>query len=466
MTAWMSQSEPARLPRQIPFIIGNEACERFSFYGMRNILTVFLIDYLLTAEIPGLVDRQAAAKANFHLFVSGVFFFPLLGGYLSDRYLGKYRTIFWLSLLYCVGQGCLALFVENKVGFYTGLFLIALGSGGIKPCVSAMVGDQFDDKRKHMASKVFAIFYWSINFGSFFASLLIPKTLKLYGPQVAFGVPGILMLIATIIFWAGRKTYVIVPPRGPSPHSFLKVVLSALRTKRSGETHWLDRAKGAHPEAAVEGAKAVFRVITVFLPIPFFWMLFDQKASTWVVQAKSMDPNVFGFVFEPSQMQLLNPALVMILIPLTTGELYPAAKKAGDELTPLRRMTMGLLIGASSYVVAGLIQIPVEAGERLSILWQLAPYVLLTISEILVSTTGLEFAYSQAPIDMKGTLMSFWNLTVTAGNLAVALASALNVFSGPMLFFFYAAFAAAAGVVLGLIARRYVTVDYYQKAAA
>jgi POT family proton-dependent oligopeptide transporter len=117
-------------------------------------------------------------------------------------------------------------------------------------------------------------------------------------------------------------------------------------------------------------------------------------------------------------------------------------------------------------VDAGLIQIPVEAGERLSILWQLAPYVLLTISEILVSTTGLEFAYSQAPIDMKGTLMSFWNLTVTAGNLAVALASALNVFSGPMLFFFYAAFAAAAGVVLGLIARRYVTVDYYQKAAA
>ena len=196
----------------------------------------------------------------------------------------------------------------------------------VVPCVSAMVGDQFDEKRKHLASKVFAIFYWSINFGSFFASLLIPKTLKLYGPQVAFGVPGILMLIATIIFWAGRKTYVIVPPRGPSPHSFLKVVLSALRTKRNAETHWLDRAKAAHPEAAVEGAKAVFRVITVFLPIPFFWMLFDQKASTWVVQAKSMDPNVFGFVFEPSQMQLVNPAMVMILIPLTTGLLYPAAK--------------------------------------------------------------------------------------------------------------------------------------------
>ncbi|MFO0725421.1 MAG: POT family MFS transporter [Myxococcota bacterium] len=453
------------LPRQIPFIIGNEACERFSFYGMRNILTVFLIDYLLVDLLPNTEERQSIAKAHFHLFVSAVFFFPLLGGYLSDRYLGKYNTIFWLSLLYCVGQGCLALFVDNRYGFYTGLFLIALGSGGIKPCVSAMVGDQFDEKRKHLATKVFATFYWSINFGSFFASLLIPKTLKLFGPRVAFGLPGILMLIATLIFWAGRKYYVVVPPRGPSPDAFLKVVWSALQNRGRGG-HWLDGAKQRHPEAAVEGAKAVFRLISVFLPIPFFWMLFDQKASTWVVQAKSMDPNVFGFVFEPSQMQLVNPALVMLLIPLTTGVIYPLSKRLGYELLPLRRMTLGLIVGGLSYVVAGLIEIPVEAGQKLSILWQLGPYVLLTISEILVSTTGLEFAYSQAPIEMKGTLMSLWNLTVTAGNLAVALAAELNVFSGPSQFFFYAGMAGAAGIALGLISRRYVSADYYQRAAA
>ena len=179
-----------RFPPQVPFIIGNEACERFSFYGMRNILTVFLIDYLLREASPDPAVRTSLAKANFHLFVSGVYFFPLLGGYIADRYFGKYRTILWLSILYVIGHACLAIFESNPTGFYTGLFLIALGSGGIKPCVSAMVGDQFTEENKHLVNKVFAIFYWSINFGSFFASLLIPKTLKIFGRPVCTSPPG------------------------------------------------------------------------------------------------------------------------------------------------------------------------------------------------------------------------------------------------------------------------------------
>jgi len=313
--------------------------------------------------------------------------------------------------------------------------------------------------------KVFAVFYFSINFGSFFASLLIPKTLRLWGPAVAFGIPGVLMFIATFVFWLGRHRYVDVPPTGKSPHSFMRVVASALKHRKSSG-HWLDAALGAHPEGAVEGAKAVFRVLSIFLPIPFFWMLFDQKASTWVVQARAMDPRVGPWTFEPAQMQLVNPLLVMLLIPLTTGVVYPAFQRLGYDLVPLRRMTIGMVIGAASYVMAGLINVPVAAGERLSILWQLGPYLLLTTAEILISTTGLEFAYSQAPRQMKGTIMSFWNLTVTAANLAVAVASALNVFRGSAQFFFYAGLALAAALALGLLARGYRTVDYYQKAAA
>lgn len=457
-------SSKDRFPPQVPFIIGNEACERFSFYGMRNILTVFLIDYLLREASPDPEVRTSLAKANFHLFVSGVYFFPLLGGYVADRYFGKYRTILWLSILYVIGHACLAVFESNPTGFYTGLFLIALGSGGIKPCVSAMVGDQFTEANKHLVNKVFAIFYWSINFGSFFASLLIPKTLKLYGPAVAFGIPGILMAIATLIFWLGRHLYVDVPPTGKNPHSFLRVIMSALSNRGSGG-HWLDGARRDHPETAVEGAKAVFRVLAVFAPIPFFWMLFDQKASTWVVQAKAMDPKIGPFTFEPSQMQLVNPALVMILIPLTSAVFYPAMRRVGFELTPLRRMPLGLAVGALSYVIAGSIQIAIDGGAYLSIMWQVAPYIVLTIAEILVSTTGLEFAYSQAPREMKGTIMSFWNLTVTAANLAVALASALNVFTGPAQFFFYAGLALLAALALALIARGYKVVDYFQRSA-
>ncbi|MBL8741501.1 MAG: MFS transporter, partial [Myxococcales bacterium] len=190
---------------------------------MRVNLTAFLAGYLLLQQFPVEDERKAEAKAIFHLFMSGVYFFPLLGGFLADRFLGKYRTILYLSLVYCAGHVCLAAFEGNKTGFLAGLALIALGSGGIKPCVSSMVGDQFDEKRKHLASKVFGAFYWSINFGSFFASLLMPITLKKYGPAVAFGSPGVLMFIATIIFWLGNRHYVKIPPTGGgNPDSFLR----------------------------------------------------------------------------------------------------------------------------------------------------------------------------------------------------------------------------------------------------
>src|SRR4051812_10773215 len=137
----------APIPRQIRYIIGNEGCERFSFYGMRNILTVFLVTSLF-ASLPE-AERAGAAKEVFHTFVIGVYFFPLLGGWLADRFFGKYNTIFWLSLVYCLGQACLAFFVTSQVGFYVGLSLIALGSGGVKPCVAGFVGGPFGQAQKH-----------------------------------------------------------------------------------------------------------------------------------------------------------------------------------------------------------------------------------------------------------------------------------------------------------------------------
>jgi len=522
----MANPPEQKLPPQIPYIIGNEACERFSFYGMRNILVTFLRDWLLKGEIADKAAREAAAKAHFHDFVVGVYFFPLLGGWIADRFWGKYRTIFWLSLVYCVGNAFLAIFVAEKWGFYAGLFLIALGSGGIKACVSAMVGDQFSAHNKHLASRVFQAFYWSINLGSFFASAFIPKVLHdpELGPRIAFGIPGVLMFVATFIYWLGRNKYVHVPPTGRKADGFTDVLLTRLKTG-SWET-----AAAKHSAEAVEGTRAVLKVLVVFAPIPLFWALFDQKASTWVLQATAMNGHIatlmvdlyrmelgawcvalvavflfserltrwFGFevtvvaflgllwrvatmllapqytgwrkvpvVFVPEQMQLINPALVMILIPFMGLVVYPMCKRAGFEMTPLRRMTIGMFVAAASWVAAGLVQQPIDGGAKLSILWQLGPYMLLTLSEVMVSPSGLEFAYSQAPVSMKGTLMSFWLLTTAVGNLAVARLSAplKDVLSGAPLFFFWAAFAALAGVALAIIARQYVVVDRYQPAA-
>ncbi len=516
-TAAVTGSAPdpkAPIPRQISYIIGNEGCERFSFYGMRNILTVFLVSSLLM-HLPE-ADRASGAKDVFHTFVIGVYFFPLLGGWLADRFFGKYNVIFWLSLLYCVGHLCLAVFENNRAGFYTGLGLIALGSGGIKPCVSAFVGDQFDQTNKHRAKVVFDAFYWIINFGSFFASLLMPIFLRSYGAAVAFGIPGALMFIATIILWAGRKHYVMVPPSPPNPDSFLRVSLTALRSGTPGMVlalvgiaagliafafiptigfviafcaalvavitfgglgvWWqLDAARSHHPAEAVEGVRSVLRVLVLFALVTPFWSLFDQKASTWVLQANEMSKPSW---FQSSQMQALNPLLVMILIPFNNLVLYPTLRRyIGIEMTALRRMTAGIVFSALSWVVVGCMQVVLDGGQTFSIVWQILPYALLTLGEVLVSATGLEFAYSQAPQSMKGALMSFWLLSVTVGNLWVLVVNAgvknavVTEFIASTGFgltafqmFFFAGFAFAAALVFGLCARSYRVVDHYRKA--
>ena len=504
---------PAPIPPQISYIIGNEGCERFSFYGMRNILTVFLVSSLLM-HLPE-ADRAGAAKDIFHTFVIGVYFFPLLGGWIADRFWGKYNTILWLSLVYCAGQLCLALFVHNRTGFYVGLGLIAIGSGGIKPCVSSFVGDQFDQTNKHRAKIVFDAFYWIINFGSFFASLLMPIFLKQLGPAIAFGIPGALMFISTVILWAGRKRYVLVPPAPPEPHSFLNVSRTALASNKLGLAFalaggvaalasfllmpsygfviafctalvaviafggigvWLqlDGARGRHPAEAVEGVRSVLRVLVLFALVTPFWSLFDQKASTWVLQANAMTKPSW---FQSSQMQALNPMLVMLLIPFNNLVLFPALTRAGIAVTALRRMAAGIAFSGVAWVIVGAMQLVLDGGNAFSITWQILPYAFLTLGEVLVSATGLEFAYSQAPQSMKGALMSFWLLSVTIGNLWVLVVNAgvknlaVIAFIGSTGFgitafqmFFFAAFAFAAALAFGLCARSYRVVDHYRQA--
>jgi POT family proton-dependent oligopeptide transporter len=508
----VSPDPQAPIPKQIRYIIGNEGCERFSFYGMRNILTVFLVSSLLLYLPEG--ERPPGAKEVFHTFVIGVYFFPLLGGWLADRFYGKYNTILWLSLVYCVGQAFLAMFVTNRTGFYIGLALIALGSGGIKPCVAAFVGDQFDQTNKHRAKVVFDAFYWIINFGSFFASLLMPIFLRHLGPAFAFGVPGVLMFISTVIFWLGRKQYVMIPPAPPNPHSFLRVSRSAIASEMRGQVLaaialataigsfmlmpkfgfviaaclalvaviafgglgvWLqlDAVRDKYPADAIAGARSVLRVLVLFALVTPFWSLFDQKASTWVLQADAMGKPSW---FQPSQMQALNPMLVMLLIPFNNLVLYPALMRFGYELTALRRMTAGIAFAGLSWIVVGAMQLVLDHGNAFSITWQVFPYALLTFGEVLVATTGLEFAYSQAPLSMKGAIMSFWNLSVTIGNLWVLVANAgvqnasvtrfiASTGFGVTAFqmFFFAGFAFAAALAFGIVARTYPVVDHYRK---
>lgn len=439
-------------PVQISHIVGNEACERFSYYGMRSILVVFMTQTLLYQE--------HQAKGVYHLFMSANYFLPLAGGYLADRYLGKYRTILWLSIVYCLGHGVLAFF-ESRTGLYVGLGLIAVGAGGIKPCVTSFVGDQFDKSNRHLVAKVYDLFYFSINFGSFFSSLLIPWTYRWYGPSIAFGIPGVLMALATWIFWLGRKDYVLVAPTGSQQSSqFIGISWYALTHRKAGKS-WLDNAITKFGAEKVDGVKAAWGVFAVFSSVVGFWALYDQTGSSWVIQAAKMDLNVAGYVFEASQIQALNPILVMLLIPVFSWGIYPGVERLGFKVTPLRKMGAGMLVTGISFLMVGAIQLFLDAGVFLSVAWQFFPFLVLTAAEVMISITGLEFAYTQAPPSMKGTIMSFWLLTIAAGNFLTAIVSALNPFNGGAPeFFFYAGLVFAVALSYIWIATRYQERDY------
>ncbi len=408
-----------RFPPQIKFIVGNEACERFSYYGMRSLLALYITTVL------GKTGDQATQVI--HYFIFAVYFTPLLGAWVSDRIWGRYRTILWISLLYCVGHGVLAMSdlmngVEERTWcLYIGLGLIALGSGGIKPCVSAFVGDQFRPEQSHLLQKAYGAFYWSINFGSFFSMLLVPWVKDRAGYGWAFGVPGILMGLATLIFWLGTRHYVQVPPsretRGAGFFRILMFALAHRSERRPGQGFW-DVARGRFTDEEVDGAAAVGPILGVFALIPPFWALFDQHASTWVLQGVRMEPiQWWGMTVKAEQMQSANPAIVMLLVPLLTLGVYP---RIGTWARPLRRIGAGLFLTAASYVAVAWIQGRLDAGERLSLAWQVLPYLILTAGEVLVSTTGLEFAFTEAGKQMKSTIMSFWLLTVAVGNLLVS----------------------------------------------
>jgi proton-dependent oligopeptide transporter, POT family len=378
------------MPPGVPYIIGNEAAERFSFYGMRSILAVFMTTYLMGANGKLAVMNSNEAAGWFHEFVFGVYFLPIFGAMISDGILGKYRTIISLSIVYCFGHLALAI-NDTRTGLFIGLLLIAVGSGGIKPCVSAHVGDQFGQGNQHLLSRVYGWFYLAINLGSSFSTFICPILLndRRFGSHYAFGLPGIIMAVATVVFWVGRKKFVHVPPGGLA---FAREFFS------------------------VEGLRAIGRLFLLYIFVAIFWSLWDQSAGgEWTLQARAMDLHFLGFKLLPEQVQIANPVLILLLVPVFNYLLYPALDRL-FPLAPLRKIGIGLFLIAASFAVIWWIQTRIDAGARPSVNWQLLAYLLLTASEVMVSITGLEFSYTQAPRKMKSMVMAAWLFAVALGN--------------------------------------------------
>jgi POT family proton-dependent oligopeptide transporter len=433
-----------KMPPGVPYIVGNEAAERFSYYGLNSILVVFMTKYLMDRQGHAAPMADTEAEGWYHYFVACVYFLPLLGAFLADALLGKYLTILILSVVYCLGHLALAL-DHTRGGLIVGLGLVALGAGGIKPCVSANVGDQFGKSNQHLLTRVFSWFYFSINFGSAFSTILIPKLLDKVSPEIAFGTPGILMFIATVIFWLGRKKFVHVPPVG------LGNYLREIGTK--------------------ENLKALGNLLILVPFAAMFWALWQQNFSSWVLQAGKMDRHLLGQEWLPAQIQTVNPIFILLMLPLFSYLVYPAIEKV-VRLTPLRKFGAGLFVTALAFLIVAWIQIHIDAGQTPHILWQILAFLVLTAGEVMVSVTHLEFAYTQAPRKLKSLVMCTYLGAVALGNVFTAR---VNFFiqnpdgsvklAGASYFFFFAKVLIATAILFVFVARFYRGKTYIQEEA-
>src|SRR6202012_1059001 len=419
----------SKYPKAVPFIIGNEAAERFSYYGLRSILVTFLVAGFYNPHKIASLTTEAEAHANeiTHLFVTLSYFMPLVGGIMADWFFGKYKVILWISIVYCLGNFFTSSFTTNLSLFTTGLIMIAIGAGGIKSCVSANVGDQFDKSNQDLLSKVYGWFYFSINAGSMVSTMLIPWVYQNYGPRLAFGIPGVLMALATLIFFSGRKKYVRMPPAGVNRNNFIFIsfyALTHLGNKQKGQS-WLDVAKAEYDPEKVEGIKAVYRVMSVFFFTLPFWIVWEQNLSEWVLQAAKMDRTIISigswhYSMLAGQVQTFNPVFLLLFIPLFDYWGYPLFDKMGLKTTPLRRLGVGLVLTALSFAIIAYAQSMIDHGSTPSIWWQIFAYILLSAAEVLVSITGLQYAYTHSPKSMKSTMTGVWYIVVSVGNLITA----------------------------------------------
>uniref|UniRef100_A0A4W6E5R9 Solute carrier family 15 member 1 n=1 Tax=Lates calcarifer TaxID=8187 RepID=A0A4W6E5R9_LATCA len=365
-------------PISIFFIVVNEFCERFSYYGMRAVLVLYF-KYFLRWD-------DDFATTIYHTFVALCYLTPILGAIVADSWLGKFKTIIYLSIVYALGQVILAVSAihditdankdgtPDNMGFHValsmvGLILIALGTGGIKPCVAAFGGDQFGDHQEKQRSTFFSIFYLSINAGSLLSTVITPilraQECGIHTQQkcypLAFGVPAALMVVALIVFIVGSGMYNKTAPQGNIMVKVCRCIGFAIKNRfrhRSSQypkrAHWMDWAEEKYDKLLIAQVKMVLKVLFLYIPLPMFW------GSRWTLQATTMNGDFGILIIQPDQMQTVNPILILILVPIMDSIIYPLIAKCKLNFTPLKRMTVGMFFAALAFVAAALVQIQID----------------------------------------------------------------------------------------------------------
>jgi proton-dependent oligopeptide transporter, POT family len=482
-----------------------EVAERFAYYGFRAILILYLIRSLQYSE------TTAIALYGYNSSLS--YFTPLLGAYLADDCIGRYRTILSLGALYAVGLLLLtgatqisAALLWKRMMSFLGLFLICLGTGGIKPCVSSFGADQlsgptFDsatsedvsgremvsveedrdpfqtgggaitsserepmprDEDSEELRVYFNYFYFCINFGALTSIAIIPLVREYAGFTMAFAVPFGCMILALVVFWSQRSRYVHQPAQKDSDAGILRTFqavghlviqkiqsrypswaasqschcicrqytsfqVGIIRSHKSSED--FDESESGNDAAPqrgtgfMEDAVQILHILPIFAMFPIYSCLYDQQGSVWTLQATHM---YLPWNMQPEQMNMINPVLIMILIPLFDRIIYPFLHRY-TSIPPLRLMSWGMFLTALAFSCSGFVETAIqshekdEASSKVHVLWQLPQIVLLAVGEIFLSVTGLEFSYAQSPVRFKAFVSALYLSTTGMGDLLAGL---------------------------------------------
>jgi dipeptide/tripeptide permease len=365
------------------------------------------------------------------LFFFGTYAFALVGGIVADTYLGSFRVLIVGS--FCMLVGTLIIICNELLYRYVldmhvpvamaGLVLFYLGNGFLKPCLSAFLGDQFNEDQGRERSEWFSWFYMTIQIGSLFFSIVTPITLSVYPHQkyITFLVALCPMIIGLSIFVLPHLNYKKKPPAGAVFLTFLRIIGAGCCGKRSSsEEHWLDKAKYRFNKREVEDAKISLRVFLVLVPLPFFWMVFFQMYNLWVNQAADMDLTMGSVTIPASESSVLNGLLDLALIPIFSKGVYPFVDRFCRccKFTLLARIAVGHIVTIAALCVAGYVTFQMKS-TYLSVAWIVPQYILISCAEVLLSISAIEFSYAEAPTTMKGTVTAVFQCTTAIGNALI-----------------------------------------------
>jgi POT family proton-dependent oligopeptide transporter len=457
-------------PRGLMTLFFTEAFERFTYYGMRAVLILFMTAAVMNGGL-GLDDRTASAV--YGLYIAATYLLSLFGGWIADRLIGQQRAVFWGGVLIMLGNGCLA--TGNTQIFFIGLVVIVLGVGLLKPNISAIVAQLYPEGGSRRDAG-FSVFYMGINTGATMGSWLVPEAAKAFGWNVGFALPAIGMLIGLVQFQA-TKHYLgqsgVVPLGQPTSWwpvtGFVVVLVAVLALALTGHLHlnpvtiskvlnWemLAMAAGyflyllAFAGLDVQERKRVIAIIALFSACAMFWAGFEQAGASFnLFAARYTDLNLFGWEMAAGTLQAVNPLFIILFAPVFAALWVNLGRRNLDPSAPAK-FAAGLILMGVGFLVMFFAARYVVQGDKVMPTWLILTYLFHTFGELCLSPVGLSSMTKLAPARFVGQVMGLWFLATAVGNNLAGQFSgeidSVDAMPGQFLYLFW--WGVLAGVVL------------------